>query len=120
MKISEVDWERLYNKQLDDPQTVIQHFLEMGVRELCLTLGAKGCYVANEQEQHFVPARKVTVRDTTGAGDAFWSGYLAAKLEGKSLLECALAGRRMAEIKLAHVGPLPDAPIQENIYGGHS
>ena len=37
-------------------------------------------------------------------------------LDGKNLLERAMAGRRMAELKLAHFGPLPDTMKREDIY----
>ncbi len=109
IKISDVDWARLYETPNPQPETVIEHFLKMGATEVCFTLGDKGCWVGNSTEDmHHLPARKVEVKDTTGAGDAFWSGYLTARLEGASPLECAVAGRKMAELKLAHFGPLPD------------
>jgi len=116
VKVSEVDWERLYNTKLEQPEQAAQHFLDMGAREVCITLGGDGCFVATAQEQHFLKARKVKVKDTTGAGDAFWSGYLTAFLDGHSLLNRAKAGRRMAELKLANFGPLPIKVNKELIY----
>lgn len=107
VKVSEVDWERLYEQPLTDPQVAVSHFLNLGAKEVCVTLGAEGCLVANETEQHFLKARPVTVKDTTGAGDAFWSGYLTAWLDGKPLLERAKMGRQVAELKLARFGALP-------------
>ena len=108
VKISDVDWGRLYDNQNPSPETVIDHFLKMGASEICYTLGENGCWVGNSEGNHFLPARPVEVKDTTGAGDAFWSGYLTARLEGRTMLECAMVGRRMAELKLCHFGPLPD------------
>lgn len=108
VKISDVDWGRLYDSQNPSPETVIDHFLKMGASEICYTLGENGCWVGNSEGNHFLPARPVEVKDTTGAGDAFWSGYLTARLEGRTMLECAMVGRRMAELKLCHFGPLPD------------
>jgi sugar/nucleoside kinase (ribokinase family) len=114
VKISEVDFERLFGYRLDDPQEAAQFFLSHGAAAVCVTLGGDGCLVADADEQHFLPARKVDVRDTTGAGDAFWSGFLAARLDRHSLLESAKAGRRMAELKLGHFGPLP-ALVQKTV-----
>ena len=106
VKVSEVDWQRLYG-EMASPQAVLHHFLQLGAKEVVLTMGANGCWVASESEQHFLPSRPVEVKDTTGAGDAFWSGYLTARIADRTLLESAMAGRRMAELKLAHFGPLP-------------
>lgn len=116
VKVSDVDWGRLYEDLSPKPDTVIDHFLKMGATEVCFTLGAEGCWVADNTQRHFLPARPVEVKDTTGAGDAFWSGYLTARLDGKKLLECAIAGRKMAELKLVQFGPLPDKVERELIY----
>jgi fructokinase len=116
VKVSDVDWNRLYEDESPAPDAVIDHFLKMGATEVCFTLGDKGCWVGNGEERHFLPAREVEVKDTTGAGDAFWSGYLTARLDEKNLLECAMAGRRMAELKLCHFGPLPEKVDRDSIY----
>ncbi len=116
VKISEVDWQRLYNEPLTDANVAADFFLKMGASEVCVTLGGEGCLVANASERHFLEARSVEVKDTTGAGDAFWSGYLTAWLDGKTLFQKALAGRRMAELKLAYFGPLPGKVNRQIIY----
>ena len=116
VKISDVDWQRLYEDEPTGPDAVLDHFLKMGATEVCFTLGAQGCWVANDTERHFIASRPVEVKDTTGAGDAFWSGYLTARIDGKSLPECAIAGRRMAELKICHFGPLPDRVERSLIY----
>lgn len=116
IKMSEVDWERLYESPLADPKKATQFLLDLGAKEVCLTLGGEGCWVANPTELHFIPARKVPVRDTTGAGDAFWSGYLTAFLDGHSLENQAKAGRRMAELKINQIGALPKTVDRGIIY----
>ncbi len=116
VKCSEVDWERLYGEKLTDPEAAAAHFLSLGAGEVCVTLGGDGCFVANTEGGHFLAARKVDVKDTTGAGDAFWSGYLTARLDGHSLINAAKAARRMAEIKIGHFGPLPTTVERSRIY----
>lgn len=114
VKVSEVDWERLYGTKLTNPEAAAAHFLGLGAGEVCVTMGGEGCFVANTEGGHFLAARPVEVRDTTGAGDAFWSGYLTARLDGASILNAARAGRRMAELKIQHFGPL-SATVDKNV-----
>jgi sugar/nucleoside kinase (ribokinase family) len=116
IKISDADWAYLYEGDAPNPETVIEHFLKMGAAEVCFTLGNQGCWVGDADEKLFLPARPVETLDITGTGDAFWSGYLTARLDGRSMIECSMAGRKMAEIKLGHFGPLPDRVDRAAIY----
>ncbi|MCB0705238.1 MAG: hypothetical protein KDC34_08005 [Saprospiraceae bacterium] len=116
VKVSEVDWERLYGTTLDKPELALDHFLGLGASLVCVTLGGDGCWVGDDSGHAFLPSRKVEVKDTTGAGDAFWSGFLTAWLDGYDKHTCALAGRSMAELKIAHFGPLPDQVDRMAIY----
>ena len=47
---------------------ICQEFLEQGVKNVVITLGAKGAYYATSTERALCPAYKVDVVDTTGAG----------------------------------------------------
>lgn len=116
VKVSEVDWERLYESKLEDPAAAAEHFLNLGAKNVCVTLGGDGCFVADTEGGHFLAARKVEVKDTTGAGDAFWSGFLTARLDGLPILDAAKAARRMAELKLGHFGPLPASVSKSVVY----
>lgn len=115
-KFSEVDYERLFQEPLVDPVAGGRRILNLGAKLVCLTLGDQGVYIVSESGDFHLPARPVTVRDTTGAGDAFWSGFLSAWLEDKSLMQCAKAGRGMAERKIEVFGPLPDRIDLKTLY----
>jgi sugar/nucleoside kinase (ribokinase family) len=64
--------------------------------------GAGGCEAAAGARRWRAPAPAVRVIDTTGAGDAFVAGFLAAKLSGASVEDCltraAAAGAAATEI----------------------
>lgn len=94
VKITDQDWKRLYEDEAPAPEAVIEHFLKIGASEVCFT-NQQGYWVGNNQEHHSLPHRQ----EYAGQGDAFFAGYLTARLDDKSILECATAGRLMAEIK---------------------
>ncbi|MEZ4886439.1 MAG: sugar kinase [Chitinophagales bacterium] len=116
VKLSIDDWERTYQRPDEAPETIIEFIHNLGAKEVCLTLGSEGSYVSKGGEPVFVSARKIEVADVTGAGDAFWSGYLTAWLDGHGPETCALFGRSIAEIKLQHIGPLVEDIDKQLIY----
>lgn len=106
VKVSEVDYERLFEEMVIDYHSAAHKVKDLGAHAVCLTLGEEGCFVVHDDGEFYLPARAVEVRDTTGAGDAFWSGFLAAFLAGEDWERCAKSGRAVAERKLTTVGPL--------------
>jgi len=108
IKISETDYLNLYGEEKSAPEAVLDQFLRLGAAEICYTLGANGCWVADQKNRFFIPANPVEVKDPIGVGDAFWAGYLTALLEDKALEERAQAGHRLAEMKIGNFGTLPD------------
>lgn len=64
---------------------------------MVVTMGGQGAVFANmEGDRGVCPALKVDVVDTTGAGDAFFSGVCAGLTYGKSLMEACIIGTRVA------------------------
>lgn len=68
--------------------------LKRGARCVIIKLGAKGCYAASKDFAGFVPGIKVKVVDTTGAGDAFAAGFIAALVCHQELRAACLAGNQ--------------------------
>lgn len=108
VKLSEDDAERLYSYKVDNEQ-IIHDFHEMGASLVCLTLGGEGSIVSynNGANSFRLLNKPIEVLDATGAGDAFWSGFLTAYLDGHDIPTCGKAGSNMAALKLTTVGPLP-------------
>ena len=94
----------------------IARFHDMGPEVVVLTMGSAGTLVSERGQLVHIPARAIEVVDATGAGDAFWSGFLMALLDGNSLQRCALFAREVVERKLAAVGPLSAQIDRQEIY----
>ena len=63
------------------------------IHAMIVTMGSKGAVYADKfGDKGMVPARKVTVKDTTGAGDAFCAGAMSGLTYGKSLAESVQIG----------------------------
>lgn len=64
---------------------------------MVVTMGEKGAvYARADGECGTVPAKKVDVIDTTGAGDAFFAGTVIGLTYGKTLAEACEIGSRLA------------------------
>lgn len=99
------------------PATYIKMLHELGPQIVVFTMGKKGSILSQDGLLlGHLPARPINVVDATGAGDAFWAGFLVAMLDGHSLEYCLLFAREIAEMKLTTVGPLPDAIDRNEIY----
>ena len=64
---------------------------------MVVTMGGEGAvYARSNGESGVVPAKKVDVIDTTGAGDAFFAGTVIGLTYGKTLPEACKIGSRLA------------------------
>lgn len=88
----------------------------MGPEIVVFTMGTRGVLLSLREQKYHIAARPVKVADATGAGDAFWAGFLVALLDGKSLKECTLFAREIAERKLTTVGPLETNIARNDVY----
>lgn len=97
------DEERLYPGL--SPSQVIDRISGLGPEEVVLKNGARGPMIRFDGASvQTAMAEAERVADTSGAGDSFNAGYLAARLAGAQPLQAAVAGHRLASAVIAHHG----------------
>ena len=109
VKISEDDMFRLFEQELSHEE-IFAFFHSLGVDLVCLTLGRNGVKCSHRTKGIVLfPAVKVEkIVDATGAGDAFWSGFLWAYSKKRPLEKCLEIALHLAALKLQNLGRLPD------------
>jgi pseudouridine kinase len=83
----------------EDALTAAKTLAKTGAPITIVTLSEKGCVYADENEQVYghVPTNCVQVVDSTGAGDAFFSGTVTQLVEGKKIEEAIELGMQVAQ-----------------------
>jgi len=110
VKLSEDDCYRLFGESKSEA-FIFEFFHALGATTICLTKGKNGVMVSDTVQGRFVQsALPITeIKDATGAGDAFWTGFLYAQLQQWSIEECLTIAQKLAAIKLQSLGKLPEA-----------
>ncbi|MBV9822561.1 MAG: hypothetical protein JO144_10010, partial [Actinobacteria bacterium] len=72
--------------------------------------GGRGSVLATAAGLWHSPATPVEVLDSTGAGDAFAAGLLAALWHGADPVEALAAGNRLGALAVSRLGARPGAP----------
>lgn len=76
-----------------------------------VTLSGEGAIVVRGGARTPVPATRVRVVDTTGAGDLFAAGFLAGLARGADDDACARMGCAAAGEVISHIGARPEADL---------
>lgn len=77
-----------------------------------LTRSEQGSVIASRDGRHHVAAAPARVVDTTGAGDAYAAGFLAAYTRGLPLPECGRWGSLAAAEVISHFGARPQSDLR--------
>lgn len=97
------DEERLYPGL--SPLQIVDRIAGFGPQEVVLKNGARGPMIRADGktvQTEMTPATRVV--DTSGAGDSFNAGYLAARFRGKPPLKAAAEGHGLAIVVICHHG----------------
>jgi pseudouridine kinase len=87
------------NLNIDQKQESLIHFVDRtGMGSMVVTLGEKGAiyYNSHTKEVGYQPVFPVKLVDSSGAGDAFFSGTVMGLVKGLSLKEAVICGTKVA------------------------
>lgn len=90
---------------IGEAATVFDHWQHLGCHETIVKLGPDGCLTPASGT--IAPPEVLEPVDTSGAGDAFNGGYLAARMDGASIEGAALEGHRLAGWCVMRRGAIP-------------
>ena len=100
-----------------DAKKASDQFLDWGIKNIIITMGEKGAYFANKEDQFHVPIinLKNPVVDTTGAGDAFNAGFAVALTEKKNIKDAIKFASATAGLSATKIGTANSMPLREEI-----
>ncbi len=87
-----------------------QELLTQGVEIVAVKRGTMGCFITNGEEKHVIKSLTVRAMDTTGAGDAWNSGFLYGLLSNKGLFECGRLANFVASRCIVKMGARTGLP----------
>jgi len=100
---------------IEDCRRAAARFMEMGVKNVIITLGVRGVFYTNGKEEITVPAIPVKAVETTGAGDAFNGGFATAIADGLPIEKALQFATCTAAISVTRLGSSPSMPKREEI-----
>jgi ribokinase len=83
---------------------LLKFFIDVSIETVVITGGDKGAYAYDGKVYYYIKPHKIKILETTGAGDAFASGFIAGLIK-KNNIEFALQlGLANAESVISHYG----------------
>lgn len=98
-------------------EATAERLLAAGVTEAVVKDGEFPCLVVADGQSTKVAAERVKAVDTTGAGDSFNGGYLAARLLGHAPAEAASRAHKVAAAVVQVRGALADPAMLREAFG---
>ena len=101
----------------DDARRAADSLLNMGIKNVVITLGERGAFFANAHETFSCPVAtlQTSVVDTTGAGDAFNAGLAVALTENMPVREAMAFASAAAGLSTTKIGTAKAMPSREQI-----
>ncbi|MDR1613711.1 MAG: ribokinase [Planctomycetota bacterium] len=103
-------------KDEDSAERAARVFLDKGVKNVIVTLGEKGCVRVNPAGTKVFPGIRVEVQDTTGAGDCFSGGFMAALSAGADPDDAIVYANCAASLSVTRLGVIESLPTREEVW----
>ena len=103
LKPNRIEAELLSGVRITDDESLhlaAQTLLDTGLHRVFISLGTDGVLAADRKEMRLVPCCEATMRNATGAGDAFMAALAWAYLEGTDLENTAASAAAAAAIAI--------------------
>ena len=98
-----------------DAERVAKEISAMGVRNIIVTLGSKGCLVREGDTSYCVDAFKVEPVDTTAAGDTFNGALCVGLAEGMNLRQAAVMASKASSVAVTRMGAQSSIPHRKEL-----
>jgi ribokinase len=117
---NEKEAEFYLNKKIESEEEIkkaAKDLLNLGIKNVIITLGEKGAYFKNHNEEYFVDTYKLTdkVVDTTGAGDVFNGALAFAIANDKLIKEAIIFANKVAAISTTKLGAANSIPTIDQV-----
>lgn len=99
----------------DECERLARILLNKGPQAIIVTRGEKGALLVTADDSVIVPAPKVDVVDTTGAGDSFTGGLAVALSEGSSLPDAVRFACYVGAFCVTKEDVIPALPTREQL-----
>ena len=117
---NEKEAEFYLNKKIENEEDIkkaAKDLLNLGIKNVIITLGEKGAFFKNNDEEYFVKSYTLIdeVVDTTGAGDVFNGALAFAIANDKPIKEAIIFANKVAAISTTKLGAANSIPTIDQV-----
>jgi len=94
-------------KSIHDIKKAAQKLIDGGAKNVVVSMGASGAFITNGKQAYSVPALKVLVRSTVGAGDAMTAGLIYGMSKRHSIQDMLVCGVAASAASVTTEGTQP-------------
>ncbi len=100
---------------IDDIKAATKCLIDKGAQNVLVTIGEKGAYLKNKEQDIIIPTIKVKAIDTTGAGDCFNGVFATYLAMGKDVIEAIKYANVASSISVTRSGTVPSLPFKNEV-----